>query len=756
MALTDSRAATRADAPATAPTSFYASAFDDFPGPGEILRILRRHKLLIACTVLPITALSTGYGLLAPQRYTASAMIALNPKDAPLRNMGALPGQLVRDMPILETQLHVVVSPVVLGQVADRLGLADNQAFMSPPSVLSRLTELIEAKAAPFQAQLAGLKAVIGRDGEGPDKEPTRDDIINRLARDLSVEQAGQSYAMTLSYRATDPVLAASVVNETARTYIQHQLSTKLNTTDDASGYLEVRLAQLRDEVERTDSELENYRAQHALPVDGTDESLARRVNDLNLELIQLRSEIAVTEARVTALKELQGSSDPTMLARALDSQTAETLGLEAAKMARRRAELLLSYGESHPAVQALRADEASLRRSIRQEAERSLAEVQRSLDLLKVKADEVTHEIKATEEKIALDQHAMVQIANLKRDAEVNRRLYEEMLTQHKLLAEQQSLVQPDVEIIAEASADIDSSSPPFLFYPLVGFIGSSALATLLALVRDRGDPRVRSARQVERQTGQQVIGRLPAERRFRKMRPEQYVEENPNSAYAESLRHIYHDLEAARPDRESLVVLVTSPSPEEGKSSTVSGLAGLLRRSGKRVAVVDLDLRRPRLARLFAEEHQATSINRLLAMPSHAWETEITRLLALPFLVLPARAAGDDVLPLLESRQLASTIKALRLRFDYVLLDTPPVLPTSDAPFLARYVDANVMVCRWLVTEMSAVREACQRMSAQAAAPLLGVVVNMIDRASYDAYAPSYGELVPQDGTYPYGRKD
>jgi Mrp family chromosome partitioning ATPase len=65
-------------------------------------------------------------------------------------------------------------------------------------------------------------------------------------------------------------------------------------------------------------------------------------------------------------------------------------------------------------------------------------------------------------------------------------------------------------------------------------------------------------------------------------------------------------------------------------------------------------------------------------------------------------------------------------------------------------------VLVCRWLVTEMSAVREACQRMSAQAAAPLLGVVVNMIDRASYDAYAPSYGELVPQDGTYPYGRKD
>lgn len=758
MALTDQRAGARSRALPTTPLAPFpphASAFDEFPGPKEILRVLLRNKLLAASVILPITALATGYGLLAPERYTAHAMIALNPKEAPLRNMGALPGQLIRDMPILETQIHVVLSPVVLGRVVDRLDLIDNPAFLSPPSVTSHLVAKIKAEAEPYKAQLARLKNIVGRSAEQAPTEPTRDDIIARLARDLSVEQVGQSYAVTLSYRASDPVLAASVVNETARTYIRHQLDSKLDTTKGATAYLDSRLAELRGEIEQADSELESYRATNALPIEGSDEALSRRVNGLTLELIDVRSEIAVTEARVEALRELAGSVDPSVLARALDSQTAENLSLEAATLARRRAELLLSYGEGHPSVQALRAEEAALQRTIRQEAQRSLAEVVRGLDLLRVKGAEISREIELAEEKITRDQGAMVRIANLKRDAEVNRRLLEDMLIQHKLLAEQQSLVQPDMEILAEASADIESSSPPFLFYPIISFIGSGALAMLLALIRDRSDPRVRSARQLERLTGRPVIARLPKERRLRKNRPGHYVESHPNSAYAESLRPLYHDLEAARPDRESLVVLLTSPMQGEGKSSTLSGLAGLLRRLGKRVAVIDLDLRRPRLAGLFGESEQALTINELLAAPAGGWERKIAKLLARPFVVLPARPAGDDVLPLLESRQLSATIKALRLRYDYVLLDTPPVLPSNDASFLVRHADAVVMVCRWLRTETSAVREATERLTAQAPKTLFGIVVNRIDLAAYRVYAPSYGERAPSEGSYPAGRK-
>ncbi|WP_084506550.1 GumC family protein [Geminicoccus roseus] len=758
MAPTDLRAASiRKTGPAAFAKPFYAGAFDEFPGPKEILRVLKRHKLLMIGVVLPITLLASGYGALAPKRYDAHAMMALDPKEAPLRNFGVLPGQLGRDMPALETQLQVVLSPIVLADVIERLDLAENPAFMSPPSVRSRITQLFQSEFEFLENLLADLRerlVPVPMDSVEAD-EATGSELIARLADNLNVEQVGQSFAITLSYRATDPVLAASVVNETARSYIRHQISSKLGTSEGAAEYLEARLEQLRTEVESADSELESYRAKNSLPVDGTQEALSRRASDLNLELIEVRSEIAVTEARMRTLQAQQASSDPSVLARALDSQTAETLSLEAASLARRRAELLLTYGEGHPSVQALRADEAALRRTIRQEAERSLAEVQRSLDLLKVKAQEIEREIEATEARIGQDQSAMVQIANLKRDAQVNRQLYEEMLTQRKLLAEQQSMVQPDVEIIAEASADIEPSSPPFLFFPLVGLVGSSALGMLLALIRDRADPRVRSARQVERQTGQRVMARLPKERKFRKLRPEQLVDANPNGVYAESLRHLYHDLEAVRSDPGSLVVLVTSTAPGEGKSSTVSGLAGLLRRSGKRVAVIDLDLRRPRLFRLFAKDHQLLPVNELLTASVEEWEQEMAAMLTRPFTVLPARAAGDEVLALLESRQLSATIKALRLRYDYILLDTPPVLPTSDAPFLARYADATVMVCRWLVTEVSAVREASERLAAQFPGPLAGLVVNMIDRAAYEVYAPSYGELAPRDGTYPYGSR-
>ena len=82
-----------------------AGAFDEFPGPAEIMRVLWRQKLLIAAIILPTTLLAAGYGAIAPDRYHASAVLALVPKDAPLSNLGSTPGELIRDMPVLATQI---------------------------------------------------------------------------------------------------------------------------------------------------------------------------------------------------------------------------------------------------------------------------------------------------------------------------------------------------------------------------------------------------------------------------------------------------------------------------------------------------------------------------------------------------------------------------------------------------------------------------------------------------------------------------
>jgi Mrp family chromosome partitioning ATPase len=93
---------------------------------------------------------------------------------------------------------------------------------------------------------------------------------------------------------------------------------------------------------------------------------------------------------------------------------------------------------------------------------------------------------------------------------------------------------------------------------------------------------------------------------------------------------------------------------------------------------------------------------------------------------------------------------VKALRLSFDYVLIDTPPVLPTSDACFLARHADVSVLACAWLNTEITAVRESAERLSAPGLAPLVGLVLNMIEPSGYRTYAASYGERLPIEGRY------
>ena len=509
-----------------------AGAFDEFPGPAEIMRVLWRQKLLIAAIILPTTLLAAGYGAIAPDRYHANAVLALVPKDAPLSNLGSTPGELIRDMPVLATQIQVIFSPAVLGEVVDRLDLRSDTAFTHPVTVKTRLAAMVKtALAWSGLGTTSGFAArlLAAADNAKDTPAPTRVGMIRALSEGLEVEQVGQSYALSIGYTAGDPALAAAIVNETAHAYVRRQLADKLAATVGAASYLETRLAALRGEVEHADADLEQYRAQNALPVDGSDQLLNERVSQLTSQLIGVRSEIAVTEARVKALEQLSNSPDPSQLARALDTNTAQALQLEEVTLDRRRAELLASYGERHPLVQALRADQVALRQKIRNEAELSLADVRRGLDLLRVKETELDEATKAAQDNISVDQRALAQVANLKRDADVNRRLYEELLTQQKLVKERQSLVQADVQVIAEASPDIRNSAPPFVFFPLVGFIGSTGLAALLALIRDRSDPRVRSARQLERLTGLRMLARLPTVPQFRENSACQVRREQP-----------------------------------------------------------------------------------------------------------------------------------------------------------------------------------------------------------------------------------
>lgn len=739
--------------------SIQTSALDEFPTPAELVRVAARHKLLLASVILPITMLAALYGYLAPARFNASAIVALAPVEATLPNMAPIPGQLVRDPSVLQTEIRVVTSPAVLGGVVDSLDLLSNPAFTDPPSVRASIMGFAQPVLQPIRdtarelvTQLRGYLNPDGAVSETPDPGFTRHDAILAIADKLRVEQSGQSYAISIDYRGTDPALAASIVNEIARGYVQHRLDEKRTVAQQAAAYLESRLIGLRREIQQSGADLEGYRERNALPVSIDDVAATSRLNDLKLKLLDVRGELGVAEARARALQDLQSSNNSAQLLRALDTATAQALQLEEVELDRRAADLLAKYGERHPMVLALRADQAVLRQKLRSEAQLNMVEAQRTLDLMHAKESGLIQEIAASEAKIAEEQRAMVGIVDLRQSADVNRRLHEELLTQQKLLIERQSLAQPDVQVIAEASPEIESASPPFVFFPVAGLVGSSALGLLLGLVRDRLDRRVRAARQLERLTGLAVLARLPKVKGLGMEGSARHLLARPDGAYAESLRQLLLALEVRRRDGSGLVCLMASPGEEEGRSTTVAALAILMRHAGRRVAAVDLNFRRPRLDLLLSDEDLNPALNDLLVSPSETRERRLAVLLRQPFAILPARPASEDMLlPLIEGDELAALIEDLRQKFDYVLLDTSPVLATSDACSLARHADVSVLVCRWMSTELGAVREAIGRLGSPDRAPVLGLVLNAIEPKAYRNQAASFGERAPVEGSYP-----
>ncbi len=271
---------------------------------------------------------------------------------------------------------------------------------------------------------------------------------------------------------------------------------------------------------------------------------------------------------------------------------------------------------------------------------------------------------------------------------------------------------------------------------------VGAGALLGLLvgliiAVVLNRLDNRVRSKRQVEALLDLPVIAEIPSLRRRNKRAPEVHARENPRSRFAEQYRAIASTLGYARRARHSRgqVVLVTSPGPSEGKTTTVANLGAMLAEAGQSVLLVNCDFRRPRLHILTGSEYQPMNLN----------PTQI------PDMELISNVVSDsDALPTEVIAAQRSVIKKASKLYDLIIIDTAPLLATNDAVDLLDLVDDVVLVMRAGKTTMQAADRAAEVLDRRRA-HVLGVAITDVDArhsADYYYYGGYYEERAATPG--------
>ncbi len=731
-------------------------AVDRGPGGGEtidlvgIFAILRRHRWLVGLTTLIGTLAFTLFALTLEPRYTAEAQLVVDPKTSDLLEelQAMLPGLEVRGSAV-PTTMRLLQSPALHARVMEDLGLFRDPEFnpfaalpegavpRAPREGLARLVSFIP------DSWLVGL-------GLMEERRPLREDEAARLAREIALARfrkgleiiGDNSSVITVAYSARDPEKAAAIANRIVELFVDEQLKAKLLSTSRVSRWLEERLATLREEVQRAEAAVERYRAENNLVSaqrEGptlSDQELA----DLNKELILAKAELAEKRSKLALIRQLRAAG------RGLDSvpEVAASpvminLRQQETEVLRREAELSTLYGEKHPRMQQLRREKAELADKIEAEINRIIKTIENEANSVAARVQVLERQLAAAKARTTVNREVEVRLRELERQAETSRQLYETLLERYKELQRREQIAEPDVRIVAKASPPASPSSPGPRIFAAVGFGVSFLIGAFLALLRERLDRTFRTGREVEAMLGLPVLARVPVVRLRRGQTPARYLLDKPLSLYAESIRGVYTGLKLGSADRPPRVVCVTSSLPEEGKTTLAVSLALFAARSGKRVLLVDLDLRHPSVHRELGWQARSGVVEYALGeigleeVIHHDPETGLH--------FVPVRAQTSNPTDVLESRALQELFAFARERFDLVVVDTAPVVAVTDGRLAALHADRVVFTIRWARTEYEAAEEAVRLLREVGIEPA-GAVFTLVDLRRLADYAYAYGD--------------
>jgi len=296
-------------------------------------------------------------------------------------------------------------------------------------------------------------------------------------------------------------------------------------------------------------------------------------------------------------------------------------------------------------------------------------------------------------------------------------------------------------LQLVTPASAPTSPSSPKPVQNALLGLLAGLALGLGAAFLRDSLDDTLASGEAVERVSGAPVLATVPMVASWRKKTSRTVVAvSDPNSQPAEAYRSLRTSLQFARQDRPLRTLLVTSPSAGDGKTATVVNLGAVFAQAGAHTVLVSCDLRRPGFGQFFPPDSRAELSSVLTG--ERSLESALTPAPGAEGLwLLGTRSIAANPTELLGSHRMRSVVAELAARFDVVLIDSPPVLPVSDALILSGYADGVLLVAAAGQTRRAELRRSTEKL-AQASAPVVGMVLNKAgaqgDYGYYGGYQP------------------
>jgi succinoglycan biosynthesis transport protein ExoP len=697
------------------------------------IAVLRHWKLIIA---IPLFTVIATYGVLktVPSLYKSTAEILIYD---PQRQIDAAVQKPISpfidavDNVAMTTEIEVIKSKSVALRVASDLALDEDPEFQ-PHSRLSALKEWL-GLSQPDRSD-GGPQAAVD-----PDKVHAQglDRAAGGLLQRLQVERVLFSYILAVSVTSQDPAkaqrLAATVVDD----YLASQREARQEALQRVATWLKGRVDDLQSRVLETETAIEKAKAESGITDTGLNNIGDREVTEVNSQLINARGEVAQIRAHLEqARRVVDRNGDVQAIPELMASLAIKHLLEQQADLASREAELRTKFSEAYPQVVGVRAQLAGINKAINAEGQHLLGNMQNAYDA----AVRREQSLQASLQRLTGargNSETYIKLQQLRRVADADRRLYENYLSQFNEISQRRTLQDASARIIAPATLpDAPSSPRRTLFYALAGIFGLGC-GVLLAFLIEYLQSGLKTGAQAEQSFGYPVVGFIPFVP-ARKSRSVAYgrmlnnMIDAPLSQFSEAVRAMRIGLELSSSEPAPKVILITSSLPAEGKSTTAILLAASSAGSGRRTVLLDCDLRQQSTSVVFGKKQPGLS--ELLRGTADLMDV-ISKDPATKTYVIPAGSIVPNPADLLMSQRMQDLIAELRGEFDYVVMDTAPLLPVIDALALATMADKILLIVEWNRTPQASIARAFKVLRPEARR-IAGIVLSKVDLRQLDGY--------------------
>lgn len=741
----------RPDASAGQPAGYYRMQpnlpNDGDSGQGEgkhlrdYVRAIYKRRWIATAVFVVVSGLGILQGFLAVPVYESTAQLLIdleNPSVVDFKDVVQSGNDF--NMDYYPTQYRILQSRSLARRAIETHNLA--KYLEAPPketwSLRSMLGSARSSVIAWVKKPFVSDESAVPVEPKAPDETVRQANLIDSFLSGLTIAPIRNSRLVEIKYRSTDPGTAAAMVNALAEAYIRQNAEFRSGTTRDAQTWLAERLDEQRKKVEASEQALQTYRESHeTVPSENGQNIVVQRLANMNDAVTNARTERIQKEAlyrQLAGLQENQAALDtfPAILANSFIQQQKVQL----AELQREQAQLSERLGDKHPEMVKVMSAIATAQDKLRVEITKVTESVRNEYLAAEAQEKSLSAALEGQKGEAMTMNRAGIEYGVLTREAESNRQIYQTLLQRANETGITGELKTNNVRLIDAAEVPrsaIAGRSTSILTSLAIGLVIACGFVFFL----DYLDDRIKNPDDIQSQLGLPFVGMVPSAK-TRGYESKLFIGDGAPGPFAEAFRAVRTSVLFSVSTTDQRSVVVTSTAPGEGKTVVSLNLAITLAQAGQRVLLLDADMRRPQVHERFGMAREP-GLSNLIA--GSVEPVDVIRASSTDGLfVVTAGALPPNPAELLSSKRFAAFLEQAQRDYDWVVLDTPPLMAVTDAAVVANLARNVLFVIAADKTPKEAARMALHHLGSSNA-HIIGAVLNRVNiERDYYYYSKYY----------------